>query len=55
METLELLYEIRDRYGLSTTDMARLLDVNDSSMSKWTTGKNRIPNSIHSELLQIDQ
>lgn len=55
MNTLELLYEIRDKYGLSTIDMARLLGVNDSSMSKWTTGKSTVPPGVFSELVQIEQ
>lgn len=55
MNILELLYEIRDKYDLSTADMARLLGVSDSSMSKWTTGKSDIPNGIGSELVQIEQ
>lgn len=55
MNTLELLFEIRDRYDLSTTDMARLLGVNDSSMSKWTTGKSNVPPGVFTELMQIEQ
>lgn len=55
MNTLELLYEIRDKYGLSTIDMARLLDVRDSSMNRWMTGKVFIPDSIVGDLVQIEE
>ena len=55
MNTLELLYEIRDKYGLSTIDMARLLDVRDSSMNRWMTGKVYIPDSVVGDLVQIEE
>lgn len=55
MNTLELLYEIRDKYGLSTIDMARLLDVRDSSMNRWMTGKAYIPDSVVGDLVQVEE
>ena len=55
MNTLELLYDIRDKYGLSTIDMARLLDVRDSSMNRWMTGKVFIPDSVAGDLVQIEE
>lgn len=55
MNTLELLYDIRDKYGLSTIDMARLLDVRDSSMNRWMSGKSDIPDSVIGDLVQIEE
>lgn len=55
MNTLELLFEIRDKYGLSTADMARLLDVRDSSMTRWLSGRSDIPDSVVGDLVQIEE
>lgn len=55
MNTLDLLFEIRNKYGLSTIDMARLLEVREASVGKWITGKSEVPESVMADLIQIDE
>lgn len=55
MNTLDLLFEIRNKYGLSTIDMARLLQVREASVGRWITGKSEIPESVMADLIQIEE
>lgn len=55
MTSLELLFEIRDKYDLSTLDMAKLLGVRDSTMQKWVSFKQEMPGDIYAELIEIEQ
>lgn len=52
---LDLLFEIRDRYGLSTADMGTLLGVSNNSLQRWVTGKSEMPHEIFTELIDIEQ
>lgn len=53
MTPIDLLFEIRDRYDLSTRDMARLMGVRDTTMEKWCAGKSS-PKDI-GELIQLEE
>jgi transcriptional regulator with XRE-family HTH domain len=53
MTPLELLFEIRDRYNLSTRDLAKLMRVRDTTMEKWCAGKGA-PSDL-GEVIQIEE
>lgn len=51
---IDLFFEIRDKYGLSTGDMAKLFGVRDSTIAKWINGQSS-PKDMYGELAQIEE
>jgi transcriptional regulator with XRE-family HTH domain len=55
MNKIEQLIAIRDSAGLTTAELCKLLDVRDTTMTRWMSGEKEIPDSVMDEAVGIEQ